>query len=86
MRYTITHITTFSYAAPMRYARCNLRLKPFDWAGQTLRDFAITVDPHESMMRGSKVSGFPGKVERIVVDKPTTALVITSKAGLVVDR
>ena len=86
MRYTITHITTFSYAAPMRYARCNLRLQPFDWPGQKLRDFAISVDPRESMMRGSRVSGFPGKVERIVVDKPTTALVITSKAGLVVDR
>ena len=86
MHYIVTHATTFHYRAPMRYARCNLRLQPFDWPGQKLESFGITVDPHESMMRGSRGSGFPGKVERIVVEKPTTALVITSRSALTVDR
>ena len=86
MHYIITHATTFHYRAPMRYARCNLRLQPFDWPGQKLEHFGIAVDPPATRMRSSRVSGFPGKVERIVVEKATTELVITSRSELSVDR
>ena len=86
MRYVITHITTFRYDAPMRYARCNLRLRPFDWDGQILDSFDLAVDPHPSSTRRSRVAGYPGKVERIVVERPTRELVITSRSSLRVDR
>jgi transglutaminase-like putative cysteine protease len=86
MRYVVTHVTTFRYAAPMRYARCNLRLRPYDWPGQKLTSFAITVEPAPASTGTSKVAGYPGKVERIVVDRPTRALVVTSRSELQVDR
>ena len=85
MRYAITHATTFSYAAPMRYARCNLRLKPFDWPGQRLLSHAVTTEP-ASARSPVRVSAYAGSVERILIDRPTERLVITSRSELEVDR
>ena len=41
MRYAITHMTRFRYAFPVRFARCNLRLKPIAWDGQTVVDHTL---------------------------------------------
>jgi hypothetical protein len=45
MRYAIRHTTRFRYAFPVRFARCNLRLRPFDWDGQRLEDHDLIVEP-----------------------------------------
>ncbi len=45
MRYAITHGTTLQYAAPVRLARFNLRLRPMPWPGQTVSDYTLSIDP-----------------------------------------
>jgi transglutaminase-like putative cysteine protease len=45
MRYAITHGTTMEYAAPVRLAKFKLRLRPAPWPGQTVSDYALSVDP-----------------------------------------
>jgi transglutaminase-like putative cysteine protease len=45
MRYAITHGTTMEYAAPARLAKFKVRLRPASWPGQTVSDYALSVDP-----------------------------------------
>ena len=85
MRYSITHATRFRYAFPVRFARCNLRLKPIDWDGQRVEDHHLVIDPAASRNPG-RISGYPVNATRIVVDKPATELLIESRARIVVER
>jgi transglutaminase-like putative cysteine protease len=85
MRYAISHATRFRYAFPVRFARCNLRLKPIDWDGQRVEDHALTIAPAASENPG-RTSGYPVHATRIVVDKPATELLIESRAHILVDR
>jgi transglutaminase-like putative cysteine protease len=85
MRYAITHTTRFRYAFPVRFARCNLRLKPITWDGQTVVDHALAIEPTASADPG-RDSGYPVNATRIVVKKPATELRIESRAHVVVDR
>jgi len=85
MRYAITHATRFQYAFPVRFARCNLRLKPIDWDGQRLEDHRLRIDPAAAEEPGWS-NGYPVNVSRIVIDKPSTELLIESHAHVLVDR
>jgi transglutaminase-like putative cysteine protease len=85
MRYAIRHRTRFRYAFPVRFARCNLRLRPIDWDGQRLEDHVVTVEP-ATTAHPTRTSGYPVETSRIVVEKPTTELVIESRAHLTVER
>jgi len=85
MRYAITHATRFRYEFPVRFARCNLRLRPIDWAGQRVEDHTITVEPAASQMPG-RDNGYPVNATRILVEKPAAELLIESRAHVVVNR
>jgi transglutaminase-like putative cysteine protease len=85
MRYAISHRTRFRYAFPVRFARCNLRLRPIDWDGQRLEEHTLAVDPATPPQPG-RPSGYPVETARIVLEKPATELVIDSHAHVVVDR
>ncbi|MHA6722037.1 transglutaminase family protein [Sphingomonas sp. RS2018] len=85
MRYNIRHITTFDYASPVRFARCNLRLKPIIWSGQTLDDYTLTVEPGGHTWPARAQAGL-ANVTRLVLDRPAKKLVITSSARVTVDR
>ncbi|MBU3078047.1 transglutaminase family protein [Sphingomonas quercus] len=85
MIYEVTHSTTFDYDAPMRYARCNLRLEPIDWPGQSLLSFSLHVAP-EGPISPSHVAAYAGHIARMVVEQPVTELVITARARLSVNR
>lgn len=45
MRYSVTHMTRLEYAAPVRLAQFNVRLRPAAWPGQTVSDYQLSVDP-----------------------------------------
>lgn len=45
MIYDVRHLTTVSYAGSVLLARFNLRLKPAEWPGQIMHDYAMTIDP-----------------------------------------
>jgi transglutaminase-like putative cysteine protease len=85
MRYAIRHRTRFKYAFPVRFARCNLRLRPIDWDGQTTQDHTLVIEP-AAAQSGARPSGYPVTTTRIVVERPATELVIESRAHVTVNR
>ena len=85
MLYEIRHRTRFRYAYPVRFARCNLRLKPADWQGQTLEDYALSVTP-DATLGITRPAAYIANVTRVVVDRPASELIIESRARLRVAR
>lgn len=85
MIYDVRHRTRFRYAHPVRFARCNLRLKPVEWPGQRLDDYALAVTP-EGIPEPARPSGYLANVARVVIDQPSSEIVIESRARLTVDR
>lgn len=85
MIYEIRHTTRFSYAAPVRFARCNLRLKPIEWDGQTLLDYDLTVTPG-GRISPARADASLANVARVVIEQPVTRLEISSHARVAVDR
>lgn len=85
MRYRIQHVTRFRYAEPAGYARCNLRLKPILWSGQTLDDYDLSVEPGGRTFPARAQAGL-ANVTRLVVETAAREIVITSRALMTVDR
>ncbi len=85
MRYDVRHVTRFDYGGNVKFARCNLRLKPIDWPGQVLEDYRLTVEPAGRTSTGLAEAGL-AHVTRLVVDTPVRSLTIESVARLTVDR
>ena len=85
MRYEIRHETRFTYAQPMRFARCNLRLKPIIWSGQTLVDHHMSVQPGGEFSL-ARADASLANVTRLVIADAVTDLTIVSTAIVDVDR
>jgi transglutaminase-like putative cysteine protease len=85
MIYRIRHETRFSYALPMRFARCNLRLKPIIWSGQALLDYDLHVDPGGELS-WARADASLANVSRLVIGQAVTELSIVSTATVEVDR
>ena len=85
MKYAIRHVTRFDYAQAARFARCNLRLKPIAWSGQTLDDYELSVEPGGRTFPARAQAGL-ANVMRLVVDSPARTLTITSTARVTVER
>jgi transglutaminase-like putative cysteine protease len=85
MRYAIRHETRFVYEAPMHFARCNVRLRPISWPGQSVRHCELSALPvgHFTAVRSDP---FLVNLDRLVVDHPVSDLTIVSEAIVVVDR
>jgi len=85
MLYAVRHVTRFRYGEPVAFARCNLRLKPVDWPGQTLLEHRLDADPPGELRPARAESGL-ANVQRLTVDRPVTELTVTSTARVAVDR
>jgi transglutaminase-like putative cysteine protease len=85
MTYDIRHLTRFDYGAQVKFARCNLRLKPIDWPGQRLTHYALDVEPVGRTTPARAEAGL-ANVTRLVVDQPVRTLTIESRAHVIVDR
>jgi transglutaminase-like putative cysteine protease len=83
--YAIRHVTRFDYAEPVAFARCNLRLRPILWSGQTLIDYELSVEPGGHTGPARAQAGL-SNVTRLVVDRPARTLTIESRARIAVDR
>jgi transglutaminase-like putative cysteine protease len=83
--YAIRHVTRFDYAEPVGFARCNLRLKPILWSGQTLIDYALSVEPGGRTSIARAQAGL-ANVTRLVVERPVASLTIESRATVAIDR
>jgi transglutaminase-like putative cysteine protease len=85
MIYDIRHVTRFDYGASVRFARCNLRLKPIHWSGQELLDYTLTIAPSGRTAPARAEAGL-ANVMRLVVEEPVRHLVIESVSRVAVDR
>ena len=85
MRYRIVHETRFVYAAPVRFARCNLRLKPIIWSGQQLVEHELATIP-EGEFTYARADASLANVTRLVIPAAVTDLRIISHATVDVDR
>ncbi|TKD52348.1 transglutaminase family protein [Sphingomonas baiyangensis] len=85
MRYAIRHVTRFAYAEPVAFARCNLRLQPIDWPGQTVEDYRLTVLPGGRTAPARAQAGL-AHVTRLVIEQSVHELTIESAANVTVDR
>lgn len=85
MRYHIRHETRFTYATPVRFARCNLRLKPIFWSGQTLIDHCLSAEPNGELTL-ARADASLANVTRLVIPDAVTRLNIVSTATVDVAR
>ncbi|KKC25779.1 transglutaminase family protein [Sphingomonas sp. SRS2] len=85
MLYQVRHRTRFRYAHPVTFARCNLRLRPIEWAGQTLERYDLELSP-AARITGTRPIGYLGHVSRMVMERPTRELAIESRFRIRVDR
>ena len=69
----------------MRFSRCNLRLKPIHWSGQTLIDHALSVTPG-GQLSVARADASLANVTRLVVPEAVRALSIVSTATVEVER
>lgn len=46
MQYAVRHVTTLTYAEPVRPAQFSLRLRPASWPGQQVTDYRLDIEPH----------------------------------------
>jgi transglutaminase-like putative cysteine protease len=85
MRYTLRHLTHFSYEHPVSFARCNLRLKPIDWSGQVLLSHDLSVEP-DGVFTPSPGRNSLVNVTRLVLSGAIRQLDIVSHAEVEVTR
>ena len=85
MIYDIRHITRFDYQGSVRFARCNLRLKPIGWPGQELLDYKLVISPSGRTFPARAEAGL-AHVVRLVVEDPVKFLSIDSISRIAVDR
>ena len=85
MIYDIRHVTRFDYGGSVKFARCNLRLKPIHWSGQDLVDYRLTISPSGRTAPARAEAGL-ANVVRLVIEEPVRHLVIESVSRVVVER
>ncbi|MEG3148941.1 transglutaminase family protein [Sphingomonas sp. ZT3P38] len=85
MIYDIRHVTRFDYGASVKFARCNLRLKPIHWSGQDLRSYRLVISPSGRTSPARAEAGL-ANVVRLVIEEPVRHLVIESVSRIAVDR
>ena len=77
LKYRVSHRTSVTYAALVRLARFNLRLKPAEWPGQVLGRYALIVTPTPASM--TTLEGpYVVNVSRLDMARPLKELVIVS--------
>jgi transglutaminase-like putative cysteine protease len=85
MLYDVRHVTRFDYGTSVKFARCNLRLRPVDWAGQALEHYELHVAPTGRTHPALAEAGL-ANVTRLVIEEPVRRLSIESRFRMRVDR
>jgi transglutaminase-like putative cysteine protease len=83
--YDIRHLTAYDYASTVSSARCVLRLRPREVAGQTCRAHAVAVKPQPRSNQPGK-DFFGNAFESILIDAPHAALSIEARSIVDVAR
>jgi transglutaminase-like putative cysteine protease len=83
--YDVRHVTTYSYASQVSFARCALRLKPLQGKGQKLISHSVDIKPRPSE-RSARTDFFNILIETILIEAPHRVLRIDSRSRVDVDR
>lgn len=83
--FSVRHSTRFTYEKAVSFARCNLRLRPIDWAGQTLIDHRLKVLPGGMLSQAPQRSSL-AHTTRLVIPGATGRIEIVSEAEVEVHR
>ncbi len=79
MIYDLRHRTTYTYGAPVAFARCVLRLTPRSSPWQTVLSTSISITPKPASVL-DRIGPFGELTSTVVVDQPHKALVIEAKS------
>ena len=85
MIYDIRHVTTYSYASSVNFARCTLRLEPRQADGQTLLSHVVDIRPRPTQ-RSVRSDYFGILTESTLIETPHRSLKIESRARVRVER
>lgn len=85
MIYDIRHVTTYTYGAPVPFARCVLRIFPREEAGQRLISAELALDP-QPMEQRDAVCAFGNRISTITLDAPHRALTVAVRSRVEVKR
>lgn len=77
MIFRVRHITDIRYAAQVRLARFNVRLRPAPWPGQQLSDYRLNVSPHPGSITTSQ-GPYVVNTSRLLLNQPIASLRIES--------
>ncbi|MCB2067136.1 MAG: transglutaminase family protein [Erythrobacter sp.] len=78
MIYAVRHVSTVTYATPVKQAQFNLRLAPWAWPGQTLGRQVLHVSPHPDM-RQTMPGPYCVNTTRLRFDNPLDRIEVTSE-------
>ncbi|GJE80740.1 transglutaminase family protein [Methylorubrum thiocyanatum] len=85
MIYTLRHLTTYRYARTVRFARCNLRLRPRDGEGQRVLESALHVAP-EPTRRLERRDFFGLDTLTLTLDEPHREFTVEAVSRVAVER
>jgi transglutaminase-like putative cysteine protease len=83
--YDIRHLTTYSYEAPVGFARCTMRLIPTSSPGQKVLWSRLSITPAPSERR-ERVSFFGHVVVTVTIETPHSELSVEAHSRVDVDR
>ncbi|MEJ2410487.1 MAG: transglutaminase family protein [Novosphingobium sp.] len=78
MRYAVRHMTSLEYAAPVRLAKFNVRLRPARWPGQTVSDYLLAIEPKPALVHEAD-GGYYVNEAHFSLHEPVTQLQIESR-------
>ncbi len=81
MIYDLRHRTTYSYEAPVAFARCVLRLTPPSSPSQTVLNSVVQITPRPSSTL-ERIGAFGEATQTVVIDQPHKALVIEARSRI----
>lgn len=84
MRYAVSHISTIRYAAPVRLARFNIRLRPARWPRQQVSDYALAIEPLP-WTRKDRTGGYIVNEAKLLLRDPITRLQVESRFSVRVE-
>jgi len=83
--YSLRHLTTYRYARAVRFARCNLRLRPRDGEGQRVLDSALHVTPTPTS-RLERRDFFGLDTLTLTLDEPHREFTVEAVSRVAVER
>jgi transglutaminase-like putative cysteine protease len=83
--YQVRHLTTYLYEKPVTFARCALRLTPWQGADQALLDSRLTITPHPNRL-DEHIGQFGEHVVTATLETPHRSLKILARSHVEVTR